>query len=192
MKQVALMLATLMVSATAYGQPAREVAHDKREVAKDLRERREDIRDIKVLEVLAADFESARARWDLRALLVIDERVRRVAATELAQDKAELQRDSREVQHDIHEARPVTAGDDRREKVREDVRDVRADRAFMEKHAQVLRDLDALYGRMDAPSLDQKRALMGELIGLARAELRKDTHDLRQDAKELHEERRPR
>lgn len=211
--------ALLSLSATAQAQPVhrahelredrRERTEDKREIAKDERERTDDLRDLKALEVLAADYDLARARRDPAGLQRVDDRLRRLVKSELKESQRELRDDQREVRrsanevrderrevrHDEREGRHAAAAADRRDvkddkrDLRDDVRDAQKERAALDRYQGMLRELDSLFGRMDPPAVERKRAILGELIARARGELHEDAKEIREDKRELREDR---
>ncbi|MBI5546184.1 MAG: hypothetical protein HY901_20025 [Deltaproteobacteria bacterium] len=206
-----VLTAILLTSAVVQAQPgpnSRERVEDRRELHQDRHEARDDIRDLRALEGLLAEFDAARARHDRRTLARIDERLRRQIRAELAEGRRELRDDRREVARDRQEVRSDrrelrhdehgshAAADDRRDlrddkrDLRDDQRDAAQERAALERTHQLLRELDALHGRFRPQSLERKRALIGELIHLARREVRQDKQELREDRHELREDRR--
>jgi hypothetical protein len=58
------------------------------------------------------------------------------------------------------------------------------------RRRSIAQEYRGLMNRVDAPSLDRKRTLLVELIGIARAEVRQDKQETREDHKELREDRR--
>jgi len=207
---------SMIVGATgvAQAQPApakdrREMAQDRRELAQDRRETRDDWRDLKRLEGLLARFDAARAANDLAALGRLDAELRALAGMEvregqkeLARDVKEVRRDTREVRDerrearaDVAQGRPVAAANDRRDLAddkrdrRDDVRDARVEAAQTNRAAQIGAQLQALAGRVDPASLDQRRGLHLQLIALAKAELKGDARERAEDRRELREDR---
>jgi hypothetical protein len=214
MRRTFLLCGVLLVSraASAQAEPvhgAREEARDRREMSQDRREAREDYFDLKSLEALRAEFEAARARRDMRALEGIDRRIREQASRELADDAGDLRRAERELHRDRRElraderrtvrdaveTRPGERRDqaelrrDRRE-LRDDARDAAARRADLQRHRELLGEIHRLGGRLDPAALDRKHAILGELIEIARFELRQDARELREDRRELREDHR--
>jgi len=205
----------LGTAASASAQPAmrrdqREINQDRRELRQDAAARRDDWRDLKRLEGALSRFDNARATSNAMELRWVDDEVRGLLSQELAEGRAELAKDKAEVRRDVREvrgdAREVRrdefhgAGyreredrrdmrDDRRD-LHKDVQDVRAEKENLRRTWWIANEYDGLYGRMDPNALAQKRALITELIGLARQELRQDNREMREDRHELREDRR--
>lgn len=194
-----------------------EKAKDRQELRQDARERRDDRHDAMKLETLLAQIDSARQRNDVAALARIDEELRALVQTEIAESKVELARDRaevradnrelrsdrREIRRDVRAKRPLALAndvhdkrDDRRDR-RDDVRDARVEEASLARTQAIAAELSGLYGKQDAPSLDRKRTLVLELVSLGRAqrvqnvrERAEDKRELREDRRELREDRR--
>ncbi|MBJ6765435.1 hypothetical protein JGU66_32180 [Myxococcaceae bacterium JPH2] len=191
------LLATLTLSlpvlAQAGGPPER--AQDRRELREDRREQRDDRRDLHQLESLINRYDAARGRRDRNDLNRVESELRAYIASELDESHHELAKDVREVRRDNRELRddrngwssPGARADDRRDR-RDDVRDARAERASLEQTRSIARELDGLYGRTDPGSLQRKRALMGDLLQLARAEQMQNHAEMREDRRELRED----
>lgn len=210
MRPLSLLL-TLTVAATAHAQNRLERAQDRRELRQDARERRDDRRDAAKLVDLLRRFDALRAARDYAALTALDTEARDLVGAELREtrrewlkdtaeihrDRAELGTDRRELARDAARGRgPAVKADDRRD-LRDDRRDLRDDRADRRAEARDAARLDALerelaglWGRVDEPSLDRKRALIQELIGLSVRELAQDRAERREDVRELREDRR--
>jgi len=214
MTKTSILFAVLMCSCAAHAQVPRdraEKAVDRQALRQDARQTRDDWRDAARLEGLIARFDAARARGDLAALGAIDAELQRLLAGELAesraeyaQDRAEIRQDRRELGSDRRELRRDVAtgrgpgvkaddvrdrNDDRRD-LRDDRRDSRAEALHGGRVLQIDAELRGLTGRADGPSLDRKRALMGELVALARQEIRQDSRESGEDRRELREDRR--
>lgn len=210
MTKTPILLAVLLFSCASQAQAGRdrvEKAHDRGALRQDGRETRDDWRDAARLENLVARFDAARARGDLGALAVIDAELRGLLAGELAEsraeasrDRAELRQDQRELGSDRRELRRDGPGavraddrhdrnDDRRD-LRDDRRDARAEVVHDARVGQINAELAGLSGRSDNPSLNRRRALMTELVALARRELRQDGRESSEDRGELREDRR--
>jgi hypothetical protein len=193
-----LLAAALAVPALASAQPIpgpAERGGDRRELRQDRRELRDDRGDAGRLEALLARLDAARARRDRRQLAAIDDAVLRELAADRAETRVEVARDAREVR----DARREVRADDRdgrwgdaddRHDFRDDRRDLEAERRIAHRRAEIDRDLRALRGRYGPPALERRRALVVELVGLARGELSGDVRELREDRRELREDRR--
>ncbi|HEY3451254.1 MAG TPA: hypothetical protein VGK67_33155 [Myxococcales bacterium] len=208
--------AVLTLCSTVQAQRAHEVREDRRErredhreVAKDKQEIRDDVHDLRSLQRLLEDFDSARARSDVRALRQIDGRLKWHVQSELSEsgrelrdDRREVGRSEREVRDERREVRRDEASghpgkeaadrrdlrDDKRD-LRDDVRDAQAERAKMNRYVELLREVAGLEGRMEPPALERKRMIIGEMIARARGEIREDQEEIREDKRELREDR---
>lgn len=217
MTKTPILLAVLLCSSIASVAEAQvlrdrgEKASDRQALRQDVQEGRDDWRDAARLEALLSRFDAARARGDQAALLAIDAEVRRLLAGEVAEsrveyvkDRGEMRQDQRELASDRRElGRDHAAGrgpgvkaddvrdrnDDRRD-LRDDRRDARAEARHVFRIAEIDSELGRLSGRADARSLDRKRVLLAELVGLARQELRQDRREAGEDVRELREDRR--
>jgi hypothetical protein len=205
MTKTSILLGVMLFSCASQAQVARDRAEkvrDRQALRQDGREKRDDWRDAARVEGLIARFDAARARGDFAALSAIDAELRGLLAAELTESRGELQRDRAEVRQDNREVRsdrrelvrdgaagrgPLVKADDRhdlrddRRDRRDDLRDVRGEARQAARVAQIDSELAGLAGRSDAPSLDRKRALMGELVALARQELRQDRREAGED-----------
>jgi len=214
--RTALSCLTLICAAPAPAGPARDAverAQDNAEIRQDRRQHLDDAGDLRHLRSLAERFDAARERGDAGALRLIDRELRSVVAgelgegrAELAADRAELRRDNREVRASRREvARDVASGapvsevagdrhdlrDDRRDR-RDDRRDAAAEQQSQLRRRQIANELGDLAGRLEAPALDRKRALLGELIGLAQTETADNRREIHEDRRERREDRRER
>lgn len=176
---------TLAALVACSALPARgdDLAHDRRDLRRDRRALDDDRRDLARLERLHADLDQALARQDLRWVASIDDALqrelaveRRETAHEANQERQELRRDARE-----RDARAY----------REDRRDYRAEAGIANRRGQIASELASLRGRYGPGELHRRRALLAELVRLARGELRGDVQELREDRRELREDRRP-
>jgi hypothetical protein len=187
-----------------------QVGRDRRELRQDRRERRDDRRDLVRLEALLADYDRALARKDLGALVRIEDAVAAELRTERVETRVEVARDTAEVRRDRAEVRSerrelrgdvaagdaaATAGD--RHDLRDDRRDLRDDRrdravevGTAQRRGGIAVELASLHGRTAPPELARKRALIAELVGIARAESRQDRRETREDRREIREDRR--
>ncbi len=211
MRTTALFAVLFAVSAQAQVLRDRiEKAQDRKALRQDARERVDDRRDVAAAQALLADFDAARARNDAAALAAIDgrvsaalEREQREGRWELAkdrqevrQDRRELATDRRELRKDVVQGKPLQAADDLRDKrddrrdLADDKRDARVEGRQGLRIAAMRTEWAALAGKMDAASLDVKRALIAEYIGFSRGELVQDRKETREDRRELREDRR--
>jgi hypothetical protein len=211
-------LATLvcLVAVPALADTVRNVGErvsDNAEIRQDHREQSDDLWDLARLEAMTGRFDAARESGDIRTLRHIDLQLRGAVATELreshaelAGDRAEVARNNREVRASRREVardvrRDASAGeqrddrhdlrDDRRDR-RDDRRDARAEARTLERRTEIATELRDLLGEYDDPSLDRKRALLGELTVMARAEVSANERELREDRRERREDRRER
>jgi hypothetical protein len=70
------------------------------------------------------------------------------------------------------------------------VRDANAEARSQAERVRIARELAALDGRYAPVELQRKRVLIGELIQLARQEVRQDAREMHEDRRELREDRR--
>src|SRR5205085_130746 len=97
--------------------------------------------------------------------------------SELRKDNREIRGERRDVNDDVNAGRPGMAAADEREKGRdkgerrEDVRDLERERIQRVRTRAIALELQGLQGRFDGPSLNQKQALIGELMQIARNEI---------------------
>ena len=185
MSRIPLLLAaalTLPTAAAAQGRSDR--AQDRHELARDRHERRDDERDLRRLEGLVARFDEVRARHDRRGLAEVERALDAELQSEAEESRAELARDRHEVRRDVRH------GEDRRE-TRDDVWDLRREQAIAARRDAIARELGALRGDTHSRALERKRALMVELVGLARGELAADVGETREDRRELRQDGGP-
>jgi hypothetical protein len=157
----------------------RELHQDRRELGQDRRELADDRWDLRWVERLLADHDAARASRNRRALARIEDEISRTLAREVHQARVEVAKSSVEVRRD---------GDEGRRERRDDRRDLRDDRRDARRIMAIEADFRALRGRMDRRALDRKHALLVELHGLARAELREDRRELREDRRDARDD----
>lgn len=212
---LALALTGCVTSRAVYGEGEVrnrvERAQDRKELRQDARQRLDDRMDVAKLEKALADFDQARAANQAAAMAGVDSHVMTLArqeraesGVEVAQKAAEVRRDGAEVRSDRREVvRDVRTGhtggqladdardlrDDRRDR-RDDRRDLGHELGAAGRRGDIAVEYKTLSGRMDAPSLDRRRALLVELIGIARAELAGDRQETREDRRERREDRR--
>jgi hypothetical protein len=180
-------LATLVAAVALAGSPARaavqpppapDPARGRVELKQDRRELADDRWDLARIEQLLARFDAARARRDRRALASAEAGVLRFLDRELWEARAEVVRASWEIRRDAwRDPRDGRAwGDDRR--------DWRDDRRDLARVRTIRAEFGSLRGRMERRALDRKHALVAELAGMARAELREDRAERREGRRE--------
>jgi hypothetical protein len=202
----------VVLPVVACAGPANSVqrAQDRREIRADKARRYGDWRDLNRLQGVLAKLDAARASNNAAGLAAVDEELRALVARELGEDRvevaqarAEVRRDNREVRsenrdlrHDIAMGKPGQAMNDlhdRRDDLRDrrdDIRDTQVAKADLNRTRAIARELNSLAGRYDAPSLNRKRALITDLIALAKVEVVQDRRELHEDRRELREDRR--
>lgn len=171
-------LIVLAVPAAGRAQPRPDYfsrTDDRRELRQDRRDLADDGRDLAWIERLIGDFDAARARRNRRALARVEGEVARTLAREVREGRLDLARSRGEIRRDAYDGRWER---------RDDRRDLRDDRRDLRRVALIEREFGSLRGRMDRRSLDRKRTLLAELHGLARAELREDGWELREDRRD--------
>jgi hypothetical protein len=215
-RTVRLLLLTLAVPTVA---AAGELGHDHGELRRDRAEIRgdkaalaDDVRDAQHMEGLLREFDRARGARDSRALKTVEKRVAqalkdefreakreiRQARGELGQSRQETREERREVLRDGDTARPARFDDDRRD-LHDDRRDQRDDRRDLEREKRYRKRISAIRGqwvsRMHDRSqwaMNQKRAMLQELVQLAHDEVRATHEELREDREERREDREER
>ena len=145
--------------------PAPDRAWDRMELKQDRRGLADDRWDLARAEQLLARYDDARARRDRWALSAVERDVLRFLDRELRESWTE-----------------VRWADDRRE--------VRDDRRDLYRVKAIRADLWSLRGRMDRRALQRKRGLVAEVVQVARAELREDRFERREDGREARADRR--
>ncbi|ANM31090.1 hypothetical protein ABI59_18190 [Acidobacteria bacterium Mor1] len=208
-----LVIAALLAPA-AFGQERRnatERAGDHRQLRYDRVHARDDVRDHGRLTALVQRFDEAREANNREMLRAIDNELARLLNAELSEGRREVNQARREVRQSEREVRSSrrevranrrdgAAGhvrrDDRRD-LRDDRRDLHDDRRDVEQEAYLINArLDAahtfrgLQGKYDEVSLEQRRAVMTELVRLAEIENRRNKLEAREDRRELREDRR--
>lgn len=208
------LLFVALVSVSAQAQVARdrvEKAQDRKALRQDARERRDDRRDLLAGKVLLTEFDLARSKNDVPALLALDKRVaealereQREGRWELAKDKQEVRQDRRELGSDRREVKkdvvtgapPAVVADDLRDKrddrrdLADDKRDARVESRQGLRIAAMRTEWAALTGKHAPAALDLKRALLVEYVGFSAGELVQDRKETREDVRELREDRR--
>jgi hypothetical protein len=140
---------------------------------------RDDVRDLMRLRDLAARYDTAIRSWRARLILRVEAEIIEAVRADLIENRSEVERDRREV------GRDGRFGD--REDRRDDRRDFREEREAQRKRFLIASDLKALMGRMRPGALQRKQALLQELIGLARMELRDDRREIDEDRRDRQE-----
>ena len=214
------LLLALALAVPALAGPRRnkiEAARDRAEVADDRRDGRDDLRDMARLNSLVDEWHAARSAGDKAAEAEVDERLAAWIRGELLENQHEVREGQREVarsagevrssrverKSDVERGRPVAAADDRRD-LRDDRRDLaddrrdvvvdRADRTKTQVVAAQLKDLQPSFssGKATVEQYARKSALLRQLQTMARAEVARDLHELREDKGEVREDRRER
>ncbi len=209
-----ILVIVALLTPAALGQQRRnatERAGDHRQLRYDRSRAHDDLRDHGRLVALLQRFDEARADGNREMLRAIDNELARLLTGELSEDRREMRQARREVNQSRREVRSsrrevrdnrqeVSAApvirDDRRD-LRDDRRDLRDDRRDVEQEAYLVNArLDAahtfrgLHGKYDEVSLEQRRALMADLVRLAELENRQNKMEAREDRRELREDRR--
>ncbi len=187
-----------------------EPLHDRVELRQDKEELKKDRRVFVDLTRLLDRFDAARARRDIGALDAIDRDLRRIvraglfekradaneARAEVAGSRAEVLRSEREVRRNALLGAPPPAQINDVRDLRDDRRDARDDAGDAARRAgisarwnEIARDLEGLYFQQRPRALRRKRALLVELIDLARVEHRENKSELREDLQEMQEDR---
>ncbi len=207
-----LAVLAVVLPGVACAGPANSVqrAQDRHEIRTDKARRYDDWRDLNRLQGVLAKLDVARSNNNAAGLAAVDDELRTLVARELGEDrvevaqaKAEVRRDNREVRSENREIRQDLAMGkpgqamndlhDRRDDIRDrrdDIRDAKVEKADLNRTRAIALELNSLAGRFDAPSLDRKRALITDLIALAKVEVVQDRRELREDRRELREDRR--
>ncbi|SEM88250.1 hypothetical protein SAMN05444354_12513 [Stigmatella aurantiaca] len=187
-------MAFALPSLALAGPHDRRERHENRQEAQQNRqEQRDDRWDLKQLENLIARFDTATSHRHRDALRQVDADLRAYVALELKETRYELsdaQSEVRRDHHELHDARGRREFQDAQHDRRDDVRDVRRESESLKRTRVIQRELEDLYGRMDRNSLHHKRALMMELLQLARAEQAQNRKEIREDRRESREDRR--
>lgn len=205
--------AAVTLSLSCYGQMhhnVRERGNDRREQAQNRWEARDDRQDLRTLHGLLRRLDAARATGDLSAAALVQRELLDTVAREISEghwevakdtrevqrDRAELGGDRRELRGDYARGQPHRAAEDRRDlrddrrDLRDDLRDRRHEVRSLERAKLIHQELAALNGHTDPASLHRTRALLVELIGWGRWELRENREERREDRRELREDRR--
>jgi len=190
-----LLLAALLSPLPGQAQGA-EVRHDQRELGRDQAEVADDVRDLRWAETLRARFDEAWRRADWRRLQRLEDGVlrylaqeRRDARADLAHDAGEASRDAAGLQQerregDRHEAREEAG------RLHRDRREAQRDQAVLHRLEDLERRFAGLRGLTDRGAMERKRAIIDDLVRMARNELRHDERGRREDRRELREDLR--
>ncbi|HYD43412.1 MAG TPA: hypothetical protein VEB43_21450 [Anaeromyxobacter sp.] len=209
-----LLLLTLAVptfaAAGELGRDHHELRRDRAEIRGDKAALADDIRDYRHMEALLHEFDRARGVRDFRAVKAVEVRVAlalreefreakretREARGELRQSRQETREERHEVLRDADQARPARYADDRHD-LRDDRRDQRDDRADLAREKRYRKRVNAIRVQWTSRlhdrshwAMDQKRAMLQELVQLAHDEVRATADELHEDRAERREDRR--
>lgn len=215
----AALAAALPFAASAQPTPGSRHRPDVPEWARDRQERRQDVReaqddrlDLRRAEALLSDYDAAARARRRRAMTQLEDQALAILRQEWREGQAELARDRGEVargQQELREGqrdlmRERRDGDragvmEERRELRDDRRDLRDDRrdaaveaSKLERVRQMGDALASLRGRFRRGQIARKRELLGEMVQMARAEVRENRQEQREDRRELQEDRRDR
>lgn len=202
--------AFIIPASAAAQSKSKERRQDRRELKQDRRERRDDRLDHARLKAALADFDRARRSRSKVGLDSVDARLRKMLREEAREGRKEIRRDRREKNRSQREVRKETRErrdharqgkpgavakdtrdirDDRRD-ARDDRRDLLEEKASHAKRQRIRSKLAPLYGKYDRKSLRAKRALIVDLVAMAKVEMRHNRRETREDRRELREDRR--
>ncbi len=211
-----VLMVALMVSAVVSAQPLRngvERTKDRQDLRQDRRQGTDDQIDAAKARTMLGEYDRAIASNDAAQLGAIDasfghylareieeSRVESAQAKqEVREDKRELRSDRRELRTDVATGRrPAVVADDvhDKNKDRRNLADDRADAAkeglSRQRLVAIQTEAAALNGRFDPTSVQRKRALYAEVVGVAVNEVKRDQQESRDDHRELREDRRER
>lgn len=172
------------------GRDRMERAQDRHEMRQDVRQVRDDRMDLAQLEAVLAEFDRIRASRQLGLMAGLDSRVMGLMREEAYESRQEGYQKAGEVRRETAEVyRDGMRRDDRRD-ARDDRRDLNQEMGQSMRRRQIAQEYRGLMGRADPMSLNRKRALLSELVSIARQELRGSRQELREDRRELREDRR--
>jgi hypothetical protein len=134
---------------------------------------REDRWDARQVQALRDRFAVARRRLDRAGLRSVEADLQRYLALELRETHAEAAEVRADERRSVREAGAYPRGADRAD-VREARAEVRQESRELTRLRAIDRELKPLYGRHDRVSLSRKDALLGELVQLAKREVRQD------------------
>jgi hypothetical protein len=172
------LLATLLLAGSAHAQEWRkhvERAQERKESRQDKRVLLDDPRHVAWLEDVLARFDAAWKANDEEAMSAVEGRLRALITAELAEGEAELAA-----------GKPGAAADDRRD----DKRDTRVEAATHQTRKKISRELSILRGSRWPADMQRSRALIVELIQLAKQEVGQTRQELREDKRETREDKR--
>lgn len=196
-----LVIAALFVSTMACAQSSRnriERTRDRQEARQDKRQLKDDRRDAARTLGLLSDYDAAAAANDVPRLGALDVSFNDLLKQELAEsrvesaqargevraDRRELRGDTREIRQDVGQSAvrdDARARRDDRRDLADDRRDAAKERISAARLLELQAQLAPLAFRFDPPSITQKRALYGEVLGLAFSEIRRDKQERRED-----------
>jgi hypothetical protein len=165
--------AALLLAGSAHAQSPMQ---DRQEVRQNAAQRADDRMDVAELERVLERFDKARGRRNNAAeLAAVDNRLRELLRTELAEGRVEKAEARAESRREWGESRAEN---------RDDVRDARAEAASQAARKTLARELNSLMGVHAQKKLDRKRELIVELVRLGKQELRQDRQEQREDRKD--------
>ena len=188
-----LLLAAMMSSAFA-GTTRAEEAQNERELAQDYANIQDDTSDLRKLDAIISQWDSARRRRATGAELTADRALESWIRAELSESQRELTQARGEIR--------VSQDELRRERSRDDANDLRDDQSDLDDMASDLRRLQTISSNLNAlqPAFDRNRAgsreyqakqeLLSSLRNVAERELRRDHAELSEDLSESREARR--
>jgi len=212
--QKLMVLALVVVSQVASAQAVRngvERVKDRQDLRQDRRQGADDRLDAARAQQLLGEYDQAIAANNPAKLTSVESRFSKHLAQEIAEsrvesvqarqevreDKREVRSDRREVGRDVASGKgPAVVADDLRDKTRDRVNtiddrvDAAKERGSRERMVAIQSQTAALAGRFDPGSLQQKRALYAEVVGIAANEVHRDNQETREDHRELREDRR--
>ncbi len=143
-----------------YRRPPVVQAPERRAPVVQVSDRRDDRWDLSRLEAVRDRLNQANRGHRRQALTAVDSDLKAYLAAELREQRAEV----RDSQEDLRGGKGLRA----------DGRELRADRRDLKRLKEIDADLKKVYGRVDRQSFSQRQKLVGELVDLARQELRAD------------------
>jgi hypothetical protein len=186
----ALIAATLPRGAAAQPRSdAPDWARGRHEYRKDARAARDDWRDLKRVEALLADYDRAAGDRNRGALGQLEEEAQAIlrrewaeGQEELARARADAARKREELRDDRRDPRadPQERRDDRRD-LHGARRDAEVEERALERVRQIGDELFSLRGRYRRGEVARKRELIESMVRMARAELRGDRKELRDE-----------
>lgn len=154
-------------------------------------------RDMKHMEELLVRFDGARARRDRAAQRNIDQEVAVALRTEIDETRRELGQALGEVRKERGEIRADMAAGQHAE-AREDKRDlqdakwdVARERAQLVKLEKLSRDWERIRDRRSSVQVRRKRAILVELLEMAKMEVREDRREMREERRDHDAPRHP-